>query len=34
MDNAEILKRAEDLSRRAEQRGTVTNTGFLTPAER
>ena len=34
MDNAEILKRAEDLARRAEQRGTVTNTGFLTPAER
>ena len=34
MDNAEILKRAGDLARRAEQRGTVTNTGFLTPAER
>ncbi len=34
MDNEEILKRAEDLARRCDQRGTVTNTGFLTPAER
>lgn len=33
MENEEILKRAEDLARRCEQRGTVTNTGFLTPAE-
>ena len=34
MDNEEILKRAEDLARRCEQRGVPTNTGFLTPAER
>ena len=30
----EILKRAEDLARRCENRGVPTNTGFLTPAER
>ena len=29
-----ILKRAEDLARRCENRGVPTNTGFLTPAER
>ena len=34
MDKEEILKRAEDLARRCEGRGTPTNTGFLTPAER
>lgn len=34
MDNDEILKRAEDLERRCRQKGTPTNTGFLTPAER
>ena len=34
MENEEILKRARDLARRAEQRGVPTNTGFLTPAER
>ena len=34
MEKDDILKRAEDLARRCEQRGTVTNTGFLTPAER
>ena len=34
MENEEILKRARDLARRCEQRGTLTNTGFLTPAER
>lgn len=34
MENEEILKRARDLARRAELRGTVTCTGFLTPAER
>lgn len=34
MEHEEILKRALDLSRRCEQRGIVTNTGFLTPAER
>ena len=34
MDNEEILKRAEDLARRTDQRGVPANTGFLTPAER
>ena len=34
MEHEEILKRAEDLARRCEQRGVPTNTGFLTPAER
>lgn len=34
MLSEEILKRAEDLARRCENRGTPTNTGFLTPAER
>ena len=34
MLSEEILKRAEDLARRCESRGTPTNTGFLTPAER
>lgn len=33
MENEEILKRAEDLARRSDQRGAITNTGFLTPAE-
>ena len=34
MEHEEILKRARDLARRCEQKGTPTNTGFLTPAER
>ena len=34
MLSEEILKRAEDLARRCENRGVPTNTGFLTPAER
>lgn len=34
MEHEEILKRAEDLARRCGQRGIITNTGFLTPAER
>ena len=34
MEHEEILKRAGDLARRCEQRGLVTSTGFLTPAER
>ena len=34
MLSEEILKRAEDLARRSDQRGVPTNTGFLTPAER
>ena len=29
----ELLKRAEDLKHRGEQRAIVTHTGFLTPAE-
>ena len=33
MENEELLKRAEDLASRAERRGVVTMTGFLTPAE-
>ena len=32
-DMNELLKRAEDLKRRGEQRAIVTHTGFLTPAE-
>jgi len=34
MEKTELLKRGEDLARRSEKRGVVTNTGFLTPAER
>ena len=34
MENNELLRRAEDLRRRCERSGTVTMTGFLTPAER
>lgn len=33
MDNTELIKRAEDLARRCERSGAVTNTLFLTPAE-
>ena len=29
----ELIRRAQDLSRRCEQKSIVTNTGFLTPAE-
>lgn len=31
--NDELIRRAEDLSRRCERTGTVTHTAFLTPAE-
>lgn len=34
MENNELLKRGEDLARRAENKFCLTNTGFLTPAER
>lgn len=34
MENSELIKRAEDLAARCEKSGTVTHTGFLTPAER
>lgn len=34
MEKTELLKRGEDLARRAENKYTVTNTGFLSPAER
>ena len=34
MEHEDVLKRARDLARRCEQRSVVTNTGFLTPAER
>jgi RNA-binding protein YlmH len=34
MEKTDLLKRGEDLARRCEQRGIVTNTGFLTPAGR
>ena len=34
MEKTELEKRGEDLARRCEQKGCVTNTGFLTPAER
>lgn len=33
MENEELLRRAEDLSRRAIKTGSVTHTPFLTPAE-
>ena len=33
MENEELLRRAEDLSRRAAKTGSVTHTPFLTPAE-
>ena len=34
MESNELLRRAEDLCSRAERSGTVTHSGFLTPAER
>ena len=34
MENHELIRRAEDLSLRCEKSGSVTHTGFLTPAER
>ena len=34
MEYNELLKRAEDLRARCERTGTVTHTGFLSPAER
>lgn len=34
MENNELLKRAEDLQSRCERSGTLTSSGFLTPAER
>ena len=34
MEKHELLRRAEDLCSRAERTGTVTHSGFLTPAER
>lgn len=34
MENSELLKRAEDLRARCERKCVVTNTNFLTPAER
>ena len=34
MENNDLLRRAEDLRDRCERRGTLTHTGFLTPAER
>ena len=34
MEKTELLRRAEDLRERCERSGTVTHTGFLTPAER
>ena len=34
MEMHELLKRAEDLARRSEQRNCLTKSGFLTPAER
>lgn len=34
MENNELLKRAEDLSARCERTGSLTQTTFLTPAER
>lgn len=33
MENSELIKRVQDLARRCDKSGTVTNTGFLTPAE-
>lgn len=34
MENNELLKRGEDLARRCENKCIITNTGFLSPAER
>ena len=34
MENHELTRRAEDLSARCERSGTVTHTGFLSPAEK
>lgn len=34
MENNELLKRAEDLAQRCERSGSLTQTAFLTPAER
>lgn len=34
MELEELLRRGEDLARRAEQKNCLTHTGFLTPAER
>ncbi len=34
MEKTELIKRAEDLSRRCEKTSTLTHTGFLTPQER
>ena len=34
MEMTELIRRAEDLRERCERSGTVTHTGFLTPAER
>lgn len=34
MEKTELLKRGEDLARRCEQKNMLTNTGFLSPAER
>lgn len=34
MENNELLKRGEDLAGRCERRACLTNTGFLSPAER
>ncbi len=34
MENHELLRRAEDLLKRCERSGSLTQTGFLTPAER
>jgi len=33
MENSDLFRRIDDLSDRAERRGLVTKTGFLTPAE-
>ena len=33
MDNSEFFKRIDDLADRAQRRGVLTKTGFLTPAE-
>ena len=33
MENNELLKRGEDLARHCENKGCLTSTGFLTPAE-
>ncbi len=34
MEKADLIKRGEDLARRCEQKCVLTNTGFLSPAER